>query len=416
MDLEATLTPRRRIAVNLRANLAANAAHCERQITETYKTEELLHGLWKQKQMKERGVVLGTFSERQQVRLRAERELGSTYLLGKDAARRAAARLAAELAEAEPRFADVDALRDFGRFAARRSRALPDDGVVVSAPATPRDLRATIRAPPLGSLMSPRFNVDYRVAARDALLPPSPRRVQPMGLEALLRLIAALCDEKLKADERAEATNTPLPPLLDLLHERIVRSHGLRSIADRKVAALREACATHGGHARIPLFSKIAHLDATDDDAWAEYKAHAAAALLQLGLRLAAPPPPGPPLSPGAAGFSVGRRIELTANHKGVSVVESHSRRADDGTAHATELPLAAVAILLDAATEQKVLPKRGKFARDPQDILGDAAAALELPQRMPPLPRRKEPAVDLDVVVMRWIELWDSWVESFKA
>ena len=73
MDLEATLTPRRRIAVNLRANLAANAAHCERQITETYKTEELLHGLWKQKQMKERGVVLGTFSERQQVRLRAER-------------------------------------------------------------------------------------------------------------------------------------------------------------------------------------------------------------------------------------------------------------------------------------------------------------------------------------------------------
>ena len=60
--------------------------------------------------------------------------------------------------------------------------------------------------------------------------------------------------------------------------------------------------------------------------------------------------------------------------------------------------------------------PKRGKFARDPQDILGDAAAALELPQRMPPLPRRKEPAVDLDVVVMRWIELWGSWVESFKA
>ncbi|MEC8263705.1 MAG: hypothetical protein VX017_10425, partial [Pseudomonadota bacterium] len=45
--------------------------------------------------------------------------------------------------------------------------------------------------------------------------------------------------------------------------------------------ALREACATHGGHARIPLFSKIAHLDADDDDAWAEYKAHAAAALLQ---------------------------------------------------------------------------------------------------------------------------------------
>ena len=55
--------------------------------------------------------------------------------------------------------------------------------------------------------------------------------------------------------------------------------------------------------------------------------------MLQLGLRLAAPPPPGPPPSPGAAGFSVGRRIELTANHKGVSVVESHSRRADDGTA-----------------------------------------------------------------------------------
>ena len=89
MDLEATLTPRRRIAVNLRATLAANAAHYERQITETYKTEELLHGLWKQKQMKERGVVLGTFRERQQDRLRAERELGSTYLLGKDAARRA---------------------------------------------------------------------------------------------------------------------------------------------------------------------------------------------------------------------------------------------------------------------------------------------------------------------------------------
>ena len=33
----------------------------------------------------------------------------------------------------------------------------------------------------------------------------------------------------------------------------------------------------------------------------------------------------------------------------------------------------------------------------------------------MPPLPRRKHPAVDLDVVVMRWIELWGSWVESFK-
>ena len=127
----ATLTPRRRIAVNLRATLAANAAHYERQITETYKTEELLHGLWKQKQMKERGVVLGTFRERQQDRLRAEREIGSTYLLGKDAARRAAARLAAELAEAEPRFADVDALRDFGRFA-RDSTLLEIGGVPIS--------------------------------------------------------------------------------------------------------------------------------------------------------------------------------------------------------------------------------------------------------------------------------------------
>ena len=29
----------------------------------------------------------------------------------------------------------------------------------------------------------------------------------------------------------------------------------------------------------------------------------------------------------------MGRRIELASNHKGVSVVESHSRRADDGTA-----------------------------------------------------------------------------------
>ena len=42
MDLEATLTPRRRIAVNLRATLAANAAHYERQITETYKLS-LIH-------------------------------------------------------------------------------------------------------------------------------------------------------------------------------------------------------------------------------------------------------------------------------------------------------------------------------------------------------------------------------------
>ena len=82
-------------------------------------------------------------------RLRAERELGSTYLLGKDAARRAAARLAAELGEAEPRFADVDALRDFGRFAARRSRALPDDGVVVASAA--RSL-PTMRTPALAEL------------------------------------------------------------------------------------------------------------------------------------------------------------------------------------------------------------------------------------------------------------------------
>ena len=269
-------------------------------------------------------------------------------------------------------------LRDFGRFAARRSRALPDDGVVVAGDAAACARRSP---PPLGSLMSPRFNVDYRVAARDALLPPSPRRVQPMGLEALLRLISALCDEKLKADERAEATNTPLPPLLDLLHERIVRSHGLRSIADRKVAALREACATHGGHARIPLFSKIAHLDADDDDAWAEYKAH---------------PPPrcssgcaSPAAAAGAA--AVARRGGLqrrpahrAASHKGVSVVESHSRRAD-GTA-ATELPLAAGAILPTQRPSKRCC-RRGEFARC-RDILGDAAALGC--RSTPPLPRRK--------------------------
>ncbi len=363
-----------------------NRSVYESRVRQAYLEERVLRGLYTQKQSIRHSEMLAAQRRRQAENARREQTVRTPYLIARESRRREEAFRVEARAKSAPVFRDLQAIESQLEKANLKARGVTASSSVAKR-ATPHQLAKRVTIPPPESLMNPRNQMTSPLPEKKAMLPyvqktmPKLRAegdLSSLGAKAVLSHIPELFEAKRTADWEAERNGKPRPPLIQAARAYLTLKGG-ETFAREQLAMLRYACALQSDRPKVALFQGMAGWDDTATP-WDNTKA-AACLLLMMWLQ----PPPDEALQ-------VSRRFESR-------------RRADEILDDLpVELRLSDVDIVVRHLQRKRLVSSVGG------DVLREAALRLELPQAPPPAPQRAAPCVDVDQLLLAWMDIWGSW------